>query len=418
MQLSSAASDQLSQVPYTLPLQLTRRTLDGFDMSRLINNLPIITCCLFVLMSCDSSNRDHENSSVPVVQTSPSPLHEGQLYDLSLDLELGIDDGEPAWQVFGFITHLLVAPDGRIVIPDRRRLEVFIVNPDGSLLSRVGRKGQGPGEFSSIWGIIWAETGAEFWVRDTNLLRFNCFSMDGTFIRSQHYGRQQGLYDYFIGIGNRTFLALTSADSGRRSATDRYSFISEEIEAQEDFIEVPPQQVWKDPKLGGWGAIPFTVSDGITVFPDGRILSYHPYLPRLTCYTSSGEPILHIAHNWEFPPVTAYEKERFRSNFRDNPRNETFKHWATDMPIPDKHAAFDLVLADDMDRIWVRRVVPAKSQDDEPSHLFDVFDSMGTWLGSQDLPYRPAAFHGMNVFFIYSAESGSPRIGRYQLIPN
>jgi len=381
--------------------------------------LVITPILLLILVNCDSRDRGRDLTSddVPVTHTSQTPQVDGQLFDLSLDLELGIDDGEPEWQIFAFVTHALVAPDGRMVIADRRRREIYIVNPDGTLQSRAGGGGEGPGEFQSIWGLMWSEWGEEFWVQDMNLFRFNRFAMDGEFLKSQHYGRQEELYDFFLSIGDRRFLGFTFGDS-TDDLPSRYTFIDEELRVIEDFIEVSPPQMWKDVKLGGIGAIPYTELDGVAVFPDGRILSYHPYIPQLTIYDSAGDPVRHIQHGWDLPRVTAEEKERFRSNFRDNPGNAHFAHWATDMPIPDRHAAFDLVIPDDQDRIWVRRVIPGNSDDEKPEGVFDVFTSEGVWLGSQNLPHRPVAVQGDFVYCLYSAESGSPRFGRFRLSPN
>jgi hypothetical protein len=381
-----------------------------------------IGCALlsFLLTTdCDSRNsgRRIATEAVRIVQVPGSPQSKGELFDLALDLELGIEDGDPDWQIFTFVTDALATPDGRMVIADRGRLEVYIIRPDGTLQARVGGRGEGPGEFLSIWGLMWSWAGREFWVWDMNLVRFNCYSLDGEFLRAQFYGRQEELYDHFISLNDGRFLALTLGDPVDGSMS-RYTIVDEELKVIGDFIEVPGPRVWKDPKLGGYGAIPYTELDGVAALQGGRILSYHPYGPRLTVYDREGDPLRHLDLGWELPRVTAAEKEQFRSKFRDNPANAHFAHWATDMPIPDQHAAFDLVLTDDRDRIWIRRIIPRETGGEPSFERFEVLTAEGAWLGSQDLPYRPVTIQGDHVYCLYSDDSGAPRFGRFRLNPN
>lgn len=353
---------------------------------------------------------------VPVVTTNPSPRHDGPLFTLKSDLVLGIDDGEPEWQLFSRLVFPLIATDGRMYIADYGRNEIFIINVDGTLHSRVGRKGSGPGEFRWIAGLFWMWRGQEFWVQDRSLNRFSCFSANGEFLRTQDIGQIQTRYDWFIGLNGRQFLGLAGG-SMQDGSNSSYTFISEDLEVIKEFIEVPPQQMWHDKKRGGWGMIYYAEMDGVAVFPDGRILSYHPYLPRISVYSPDGDPILHLDHHWVFPEVTEEEKDHVRSLFLDNPGNANFRHWATDMPLPDTHAAFNLVLPDDQGRIWVRRTGTKRRLSNILEHVFDLFDTNGVWLGTQQLPYEPVAIERDYVYFIFVAESGAPRFGRFELVP-
>ena len=45
-----------------------------------------------------------------------------------------------------------------MILVDYPRLEIFIVSPQGELLSRLGGRGSGPGEFQRMMILDWFET--------------------------------------------------------------------------------------------------------------------------------------------------------------------------------------------------------------------------------------------------------------------
>lgn len=58
---------------------------------------------------------------------------------------------------FGEVTDVAMAPDGRVVIHDRRSgdgLAVTVLSPEGEVIARWGRSGDGPGELSGGWTVL------------------------------------------------------------------------------------------------------------------------------------------------------------------------------------------------------------------------------------------------------------------------
>ena len=72
-------------------------------------------------------------------------------------------------------------PDGRVVVANGKPLELRVYGPKGALLSRIGRNGQGPGEFSGGLDLITAS--GDSVVVFTGGARWEVFRTDGKLIR-------------------------------------------------------------------------------------------------------------------------------------------------------------------------------------------------------------------------------------------
>lgn len=69
-----------------------------------------------------------------------------------------------------------------ISIGDNLFIEVKIYNNEGKFVRKIGRKGEGPGEFKSVYGI--AEDHDYYYVSDGDLRRISIFNKDGLFQRT------------------------------------------------------------------------------------------------------------------------------------------------------------------------------------------------------------------------------------------
>ncbi len=83
--------------------------------------------------------------------------------------------------LFARITSVVPTPDGsRVYVLDRQAFEVTIWTPDGTLIGRVGRAGDGPGDFGSPGSLFLFDDG--FQVAEG--LRITTFSLDGDLVRA------------------------------------------------------------------------------------------------------------------------------------------------------------------------------------------------------------------------------------------
>ena len=123
---------------------------------------------LWALVACGSDRDGDSPALTPVDEWTTEPEYE-------------IGDEMEGDALFGRIGDVAAGADGsRIHVLDRQAFEVTIWTPDGTLIGRVGREGDGPGDFRSPGGLFVFDD--RFQV--TERLRITTFSLDGDLVRA------------------------------------------------------------------------------------------------------------------------------------------------------------------------------------------------------------------------------------------
>jgi len=91
------------------------------------------------------------------------------------ELRIGsVDDPDAG---FSAVSMVDVDADGQIYAFEAQEVEIRVFSPDGGLVRRIGRKGEGPGEFERIQSFGVARD--TIWTADAGLRRLTLFSRDG-----------------------------------------------------------------------------------------------------------------------------------------------------------------------------------------------------------------------------------------------
>ncbi|WP_329681960.1 6-bladed beta-propeller [Longimicrobium sp.] len=97
---------------------------------------------------------------------SPSPLLARQAF------LIGEEEGEPAY-TFGSISSLAADEAGRVYVSDVMADEVRVFGPGGEFIERIGRRGDGPGEFRAPTGLAISNSGVLHVRDETRVQRFS-----------------------------------------------------------------------------------------------------------------------------------------------------------------------------------------------------------------------------------------------------
>lgn len=158
------------------------------------------TVALWTLIACGSDAGDDSPTLTPVEEWTARA-------------EYGFGDQFEGDAVFGFYLDVRVPADGsRVYVLDAEASEATIRTPDGSLIRRVGRKGEGPGEFSSPGRLVFFDDG--FYIKDDR--RITRFTLDGELVGTDAFPRgvnhRNAGVQYWAMFSDRSFMALSAID--------------------------------------------------------------------------------------------------------------------------------------------------------------------------------------------------------------
>jgi len=375
---------------------------------------------LLLLLSTAQSPSRHKvvrtsENGVPLVRTEGGPKYSGPIIEIQSELIIGIDEGEPEWQMFARQPRLLVAENGTMVLVDSEKFEIYIVSESGELLAQSGREGSGPGEFRDILDVFWAEKNHEFWLSDQLNSRITRFRIDGELLGSFNYGGIRSKFHRFYSLTDRRFLG-EGMDRSTSPTKTIFGFLNTNLELVETFLvfdDTPSFQISERQR----GMVPFTTRDGITLFPDGRMLISNQSLSRLTVFSTDGEPQLHIEREWQRERVTRSEKSAIRRSYEQRYGS------GTNIPFPDYKPIFGSIRVDEDGRIWERERDPIREEPtgEEPGEVigynYQIYSTDGIWIGTHQQRYSPWYNTGVHQYWNYFSKAGAPRIERLRIIP-
>jgi len=138
-----------------------------------------ISCFLFSLLlfifGCSSDTEidipDHIASleNLTVIPENAEPLH-------AIELERTAVYGDTDEVIIGQLGVVTVDEQGRVYLADRSQNVIHIYEPDGSYLTKIGREGDGPGEFRQIRSMQVEED--KLHVMDMTTMRISTFNLN------------------------------------------------------------------------------------------------------------------------------------------------------------------------------------------------------------------------------------------------
>lgn len=168
--------------------------------SRALPTLAGLLCTALIVLTpaCDPGDADREASQT-VLQVTDSggvrTVHLGNLDELSANRitpELVASTQPQGIELF-YATMALFLDGGGLAVANTGAMEVLLLAGDGSLARRVGRQGEGPGEFVEVTSLV--KTPAGFLVYDARLGRINEFTEEGDFVTSGTLSSQSRVAD-------------------------------------------------------------------------------------------------------------------------------------------------------------------------------------------------------------------------------
>ncbi|MDE0358573.1 MAG: 6-bladed beta-propeller [Gammaproteobacteria bacterium] len=352
------------------------------------------------------------------------------------EVAIGWLDG-PEEYLFGSIRSIAVADDGTVFVLDLQAQHVRVFDSLGVYVETLGRRGEGPGEFSEAEAIAVLPDG-RLAVRDPENQRVTVFGRgQGEVAEWGYTGSIQTLSPLYTDTRGRTW--LLAGDLDRVDALVMEILLLGPDGTHLDTIPTPssdhevPVVRAEAPGLRMTYGVPFAPRFHWTVHPSGHFLTGLSSDYRIELAQDEG--VLRIERSQD--PVPASDAERaYQRDVTVGRIRWSLPDWEWDGPAIPEHKPFFRALLTGRDgRIWVqlstegRPVENAHHDLDDPGSFrvtweeeirYDVFEPDGTYLGVVVTPegfsgFPAPVFSGDRVWAVTEDDQGVERVVRYRI---
>jgi hypothetical protein len=345
-------------------------------------------------------------------------LGEPASWDLEPVLRLGALEGGP--EEFGRVRSLLADAEGRIYVAETMTNQVRVFSPEGRHERTFGRRGEGPGEFASLYSLAWM--GDDLAAMDPGNARIALLSPEGEWRGMiRHFAITGGANVVRLHpLGEEGFYAQVIDPNRPGLPWARMT-----AEGTLDTIPVPRPP----PDARQTGVVCHRTDGGITFIslPDSPGIVYGFPPPggtlavswteeyRIAFVGGEGDTVRVVTRDRPPPP---YPDELWEEGLRPwHELREMFPGMTCDPGAPRRprhRAALRHLMFDEAGRMWVEAAA-------EVGFVWEVFDPEGRLLGQMEAPPRaqgiPPYVRDGRLYQVETDEMDVPGVGVYRVRP-
>ena len=299
----------------------------------------------------------------------------------------GVEDGDEE-QVFGLLTSVAIGPNSNVYILDFTNQTIRVFSSDGHFIRRIGRSGGGPGEFNGPLAMAW-DHNHHLWVADGWNARYTVFDTSGTVIKSVRrrlspatgWAQQMAVIDdgeildeVAWSTGGQLVAGFARVDT-LGSVRDTLPPITQTPVASSN---LPPQEL-PSANDASRKLRPFRSHIVYTLAEDGTIWVAWSNELKLVHRAANGDTLGIIETTHRHPQLTRAENALIDSNVARLHRDRKAMNIAKQV-IQSIHMLGDGHI-----------LVQIEEEAGRPSRTFDVFDSVGRFMGTiaSEYPIKP-----------------------------
>ncbi len=178
--------------------------------------------------------------------------------------------------------------EGNLYIADVRANQVVKVSPQGEILCSFGRKGQGPGEFTTVYDIAVDKQRGRVWVADQIGRRVACYDLEGTLLLHRNISQIQPF-------------AITCLSNGKLiiggTGSNNLMMFNQELELEKPIGRTTAQPMETTSRSSHTSRLMTLVSEG-----DLFWVAYYNE-PTLACYDGNGNLQWEKSRPWLNPEI-------------------------------------------------------------------------------------------------------------------
>ena len=372
-----------------------------------------VLCISFGEQKAEWKGKIEVENGIKVIKNPKEPLYGEIKFELKEDLSIG-KEGDDNYMFYSRVS-LAVDNQDYIYALDGRSYRIQKYDKNGQYIQTIGRKGQGPGEFELPFNFF-IDGQNNIYVNDRR--RIKKFNNKGEFVKSSQV--QSFINDFYV---NPEGIIFAHSDlNDEKGSKQTIIKINSEGEIVETIAEFPYADL-------------VIRKSGDATYAFG--VSRHIYIPKL-CFSAIDESTFCYAHSSEYrilildssgnillmsqkeeSPQTVSRREKIyildqmEKIFKERGRSLP-KGVLEDVQFPSNRPFFNHIIADDKQRIYVRRLKSVLEKSDE--FEFDIFSKEGIFLYETKLHFMPQVIKNGFIYNVdTNEESGEIKIKRFKI---
>jgi len=347
-------------------------------------------CSTQVANTAGATTRELDAQGSEVVTSSAPAWSEAERWTVAIEpeVEIGTEAGDPD-SLLSNVGGAVRLDDGRIVVADGDRLALRIFDSAGQRAGSMGGRGEGPGEFGYLHGVI--QCNGEIWALVLPSA-FGRFDVDGRFIDLLRITVPEGGSPYahacsssgqHLAIG----WGLRDPVLGRHRTTTRASLHGLEGELLADLGEVFGSERWTFER----GSMPHPYGrQTVLALDDERAFVGASDGDEFVEYDLVGRLVRRVRWQGSSLALGVGEIDRYKEWITEvaelDPRMRLDAELARTMEYPETMPAYTAMQIDDTGHLWLRVFSPPGVNRES----WEIFSPDGTWLGTVAVPLGTA----------------------------
>ncbi len=353
---------------------------------------------LMVTFCCCSSQKPEWKGTievvngVTVVKNPIEPMYGEEIFAKEEELSIGAAEGAEEY-MFLDAWEVVIDNSERIFVSDRRAFHIKVFDKFGKFIKTIGRKGQGPGEFSQISSIQITPRN-ELMVYERMGFKLTFFSLDGDYIRTVLL---KGMQAFWVRENSKGNYFESSVEFQGQYNTNTFRVATEVKEYGSDFEFI--KTIAKDKFRNA--NVPLR-HDMLARFPSFDLLicgykdSYELHFINL-----EGEIVRKVLK--DYSSIEISEEEKIKRKLPESSE------------LPRYFPAFQDFSVDEEGRIYVQLFERQMGGD---KFYYDVFDPESRYIARIRINALPKYFKNRKMYTIEADDDGFQVIKRYNVAWN
>ena len=351
---------------------------------------------------------------VKVIKNPKEPIYGDIEFDLEEDLSFGNDEDEN--YLFYRARDIEVDRQTNIYVLDSGNYRIQKFDQSGNFLLTIGKRGQGPGEFSRPFQIQIDEETGNIYVNDTR--KIIVFDQDGKYLdKDITFG--EGLTDFYIDSEKNIFGKFFGPSYRALLKIDRVEKVEKrlaEFPFRINIQEISRSRVGNKTVsrvVGGTTGYEYDLFLS-QINKDTFVYGYSKEY-ELFIINEEGDLLSIVKRDAPSKKITATLKSRIEYSYRiqASSRGQTVPSNYSPA-FPEYMPFFYSIFTDSCGRIWVK--AKFEDKDGNRSGMYDIFSQDGYYLYQANLSIRPKRIkNGYLYTFAVDEKTGSEKIKRYKI---